>query len=81
MNFNLRFYDRINRAIIGSMMLLATMATSGIPPWVALLALYPILTAIIAWDPLYALFGAACSKMHRNTIDKLSIKAAKLALE
>ena len=81
MNFNLSFYDRINRAIIGSIMLIATMATSSIPPWVALLTLYPILTAIIVWDPFYAIFSAAFSKLYRGTVDKSSLKGGKLALE
>jgi hypothetical protein len=81
MSFNLSVYDRINRAIIGSIMLIATMATTSIPPWVALLTLYPILTAIIVWDPLYAIFGATVSKIHKRTTDKLSLKGGKLALE
>ena len=80
MNFNMSFYDRINRIVIGSMMLVATMATNSIPPWVALLTLYPILTAIVAWDPLYAIIGAIFSKSQR-TADKPRLKGGKLALE
>lgn len=81
MNFNINFYDRINRLVIGTMALLATMATNGIPPWVALLTLYPILTAIVAWDPLYAAVRALFSKLHKNTADTLRLKGGKLALE
>jgi len=92
MNINMNFYDRINRIVLGSMMLIATMAicnmannnmAAGIPPWVALLTLYPILTAIAAWDPFYAMSGAIFR--HRTAdkprIDKRGIKGGKLALE
>ena len=81
MNFNMGFYDRINRIVIGSMMLIAIMATNSLPPWATLLTLYPILTAIIAWDPFYAMLGASLGKMHRNSTGKLKIKGGKLALE
>jgi len=81
MNFNMSLYDRINRIVIGSVMLIATMATNSIPPWVALLTLYPMLTAIIAWDPLYAIFEAVFGKLLKSSVDKPRIKGGKLALE
>jgi uncharacterized protein (DUF983 family) len=81
MNLNMGFYDRINRIVIGSMILIAIMATNSLPPWVTLLTLYPILTAIIAWDPIYAMLGASFSKMRRSSTGKLKIKGGKLALE
>lgn len=78
MDFNMSTYDRINRLVLGSMLLIAIMvATDSIPSWLALMPLYPILTAIIAWDPVYALFNL----VRRLLADKTSFKGGKLALE
>jgi hypothetical protein len=77
MDFNVSFYDRANRLVLGSLSLLAIMmASTNIPAWLALIPLYPILTAIAAWDPLYAVFNLARSL----TTDRFNIKQVKLAL-
>jgi len=76
MDFNVSFYDRVNRLVLGSFLLVAMMATASIPAWLTLIPLYPILTAIAAWDPLYALFNLGRSLL----ADKFSIKGGKLAL-
>ncbi len=76
MDFNVSFYDRINRLVLGSLLLIAMMAMASIPAWLSLIPLYPILTAIAAWDPLYAILNLARSLI----ADKLSIKPGKLAL-
>jgi hypothetical protein len=76
MEMNVSFYDKVNRLVMGSILLIAIMATESVPAWLTLIPLYPILTAIAAWDPLYAMFNLA-----RNLVaEKLSIKAGKLAL-
>ena len=70
MDFNVGFFDKCNRLLMGSALLMLAMSMNVIPPWVALIALYPILTAIIAWDPVYAAVGWIC----RGLTEKLSIK-------
>ena len=78
MDFNVSFYDRANRLVLGSLLLIAIMATSSVPAWLALIPLYPILTAIAAWDPLYAVFNLA--RNLTTATDRVSIKPGKLAL-
>lgn len=40
----------IGFALVSSVMLFGNM----VPPWIALYAVYPLITAIMAWDPLFA---------------------------
>jgi hypothetical protein len=62
--------ERFNRSIVGSIMLLLVMSTEQLPPWVALVAAYIILTAICAWDPFYLVFSRARQMLHRTRKDK-----------
>jgi hypothetical protein len=70
MDFNIGLFDKCNRLLMGSVLLILAMSMNAIPPWIALLALYPILTAITAWDPVYAIAGWIC----RGLANKLSMK-------
>lgn len=77
MDFNMSIYDRINRLGMGSWLLIAMMLSDGVPAWFILIPLYPILTAIAVWDPVYALFNLT----RKLVADKLSLKEGKLVLE
>jgi len=76
MNMNVGFFYSANRLFTGSLMLLVMMITPDLPVWMLFVPLYPILTAIAAWDPLYAIFTLACQAI----TEKLSYKGSKLAL-
>jgi hypothetical protein len=53
---NLCLQERGSRYFVGALLIASVMAQlPGVPVWVALLAVYPIGTAIMAWDPLFAL--------------------------
>ena len=76
MDVNVSFYDKVNSLVMGSLLLIAMMAMESIPAWLTLIPAYPILTAIAAWDPLYAVFNLA-----RKAIgERPSFKGGKLAL-
>lgn len=50
-------YDRLTRLAAGGIMI-ALIFNPGVDAfWLALVAVYPIITAIMAWDPFYALAG------------------------
>lgn len=52
---NLCLQERGSRYFVGALLIAGVMARlPGVPVWVALLSVYPIGTAIMAWDPLYA---------------------------
>jgi hypothetical protein len=76
MDFNVSFYDKVNRLVMGSLLLIAMMSMESIPAWLTLVPLYPILTAIAAWDPLYAVFNLA----RKTVAEKSAFKGGKLAL-
>ena len=76
MDFNVGTKDKVNRLIVGFGLIIFAMTMSGTPPWIALAALYPILTAIVAWDPVYAVY----TMLSKITALKLGVKQEKLAL-
>lgn len=46
------------RFMAGALLLAVIMVSSVVPVWLALLAIYPVMTAIMAWDPVYAVIHA-----------------------
>ena len=49
------FNEQIIRYLTGTL-LIALSVTQQIPMWFAFVANYPIFTAMVQWDPVYALF-------------------------
>ncbi len=65
---NIGTIERGMRLGLGTL-LLALVFQSGLPPyWFALTAPYPVMTAIMAWDPLYALVDALKHKFSHNAV-------------
>lgn len=54
LNSNITLYERVGRVLVGMALLSGVMLSSAMPVWFALLAVYPIISAIMAWDPIYA---------------------------
>lgn len=60
---NVTSFERLARLVVGGI-LIAVIFNPGVSAyWLALLAVYPIITAIMAWDPLYALMDQLKSHM------------------
>ena len=55
---NLSKHEAVLRIVAGTMMILAVLILSTVPSWLALVAIYPISTGIISWDPITGLFVA-----------------------
>ena len=55
-------FEQITRFILGAVLIGIVMQIPNAPVWLALVATYPIFTAIIAWDPFYAVFEALRQK-------------------
>ncbi|MBI5450125.1 MAG: DUF2892 domain-containing protein [Gammaproteobacteria bacterium] len=58
MTNNLSAFDQTVRLISGAVIIGAVLAQPQLPAWLALLATYPVFTALINWDPFYALIKA-----------------------
>ena len=64
---NIRCTEDITRYVLGALLIGLVMSVQLAPVWLALVAIYPIVTAIIAWDPVYAairLLKTALSSPH-----------------
>ena len=55
-NQNMGRQEAIARLILG-MTLIIAVYQPGVSPLLALVATYPVLTAMMKWDPVYALFA------------------------
>jgi hypothetical protein len=54
LNSNITLNERVGRVLVGMALISAVMLNTAIPVWFALLAVYPVISAIMAWDPIYA---------------------------
>ena len=55
---NLSGIARVTRVIVGFTLMSSVMFYSHeVPVWVSLIAVYPVITAMMAWDPLYAVLS------------------------
>jgi hypothetical protein len=51
---NVKPLERLTRLMVGGVLIAAIYYPGVTAYWLALLAVYPVITAIMAWDPLYA---------------------------
>jgi hypothetical protein len=51
---NLGTVGVVIRLMLGALLLAAILVSNVVPVWVALIAVYPVITAIMIWDPVYA---------------------------
>ena len=57
MNTNIKTSEQVIRPIFSLMIATAVLLLPQLPPWLALVAIYPFFTALIGWDPFYAVFN------------------------
>lgn len=67
---NISMNERCFRICSGLSLIVLTMLWSklGVPPYLSIIGAYLTLTAIPAWDPLYAAAGVVLSKMKIGSI-------------
>jgi hypothetical protein len=58
MNTNVKTAEQVIRPIFSIIIAVAVLQLPQLPPWLALVAIYPFFTALIGWDPFYAVFNA-----------------------
>ncbi len=51
---NIGTADRLARFVLGAILIAMIFSPNFNSTWVSLLSIYPIMTAIMAWDPIYA---------------------------
>lgn len=68
MNTNIGSFERVIRPIVAIGIITMVMVLAQIPPWLALLATYPFFTALLSWDPIYALINTVLRKQQRQVL-------------
>ena len=86
---NIGLFDRVLRLLIGGALVgvayhLHTNTGLALPTWggayVIAVALYPIFTGMLGWDPFYAMFsGGSCSSSGRNQCGTLPFQMMAMA--
>lgn len=64
---NLHLTDRLARLTIGIALIAMIFQPGFNHYWVSLVSVYPIMTAIMAWDPIYALTTKVSSRVDVKT--------------
>ena len=70
---NVKPLERTLRIAVGSLLVATAFNPVIAAPWVALLAIYPLITATIAWDPVYSLLDQL--KLHMPARTRMALHA------
>ncbi len=65
---NLNTHEQIIRYGTGTALIVLSAFTLQIPLWFALVATYPIFTAMVQWDPLYTLFAVIRRQLMKEPV-------------
>ena len=79
---NINRSEAMRRYAIGALILGAFLVSPSMPAWVALVALYPLATAMNQWDPLNAVFEAVIRRINLHRIkqaaESLAMRSSKV---
>ncbi|MCG6971168.1 MAG: DUF2892 domain-containing protein [Gammaproteobacteria bacterium] len=66
---NVNTSEQGRRYIIGAAILGLLLTNPTMPAWIALVACYPIFTALVQWDPINTVMQAAINRFkHKNSM-------------
>lgn len=68
---NVTSFERLARLAVGGVLISAGLNPEIDAHWLSLLSVYPVITAIMAWDPLYAFVDQVKSRLFPS---KVSLK-------
>lgn len=74
-NINVSRSEAIRRYLIGAAMIGTVLVSNAVPSWVALIACYPIFTAMIQWDPANALSQRVVNYFSKSVKDAMFRKS------
>lgn len=75
---NLGRSEALRRLVLGMGLIGAVLASPAIPSWIALVACYPVFTAIMQWDPANVLFQKVAAGMGSETQKALFVRSAEM---
>lgn len=74
-SINVSRSEAIRRYALGSALIAAVLISPAVPSWIALLACYPIFTAMVQWDPVNALFQIVVRNFSKEVSDVMFRKS------
>lgn len=66
-NQNVSQNEQCRRVVVGAAILAVLLANPTLPAWIALVALYPLFTALISWCPLNAMIETMIHAVRQRT--------------
>lgn len=66
-DINLSRSEALRRFVLGSGLIGAVLLSPAVPSWIALVACYPVFTAIMQWDPANLVFQKVASNIGSET--------------
>ncbi|WP_455220783.1 YgaP-like transmembrane domain [Kaarinaea lacus] len=76
-NASISKHEAVVRIFTGVMLILAVLLNITAPPWFALVAIYPIMSGIIQWDPLVGVVLLLRDKVNYYLCRKIKITQRK----
>lgn len=77
-DINISRSEALRRLVLGMGLIGAVLVSPAMPSWVALVACYPVFTAIMQWDPANVLFQKAADKLGAQTQNALFVKSGEI---
>lgn len=77
-DLNLSRSEVLRRLVLGSGLIGAVLLSPTIPSWIALVACYPILTAIMQWDPANVVFQKVVTNLNSETQKAMFVRSAEM---
>jgi len=82
LNSNMSSYERGSRFVLAAVLIGAVLVEPGEPVvWLALVALYPMFTALMSWDPIYALFTRATAVVYSTSPVAIPVRVSQPRLD
>jgi hypothetical protein len=77
-DINIGRSESLRRFVLGMGLIGAVLTMPEIPAWFALAACYPVLTAIMQWDPANALFQKVADNLGAQTQNAIFVRSGEI---
>ena len=74
-DFNLSQSEVLRRLLLGMGMIGAVLVSPAVPSWIALVACYPVFTAMMQWDPVNVLLQKVADKFSVRSQNTLFVRS------
>ena len=74
-DFNLSQSEVLRRLVLGMGMIGAVLVSPAVPSWIALVACYPVFTAMMQWDPVNVLLQKVADKFSVRSQNTLFVRS------